>query len=244
LHRNNLIIFPNAISQLSELRKLNLGRNRLNSIPLRAFESTPKLEQLVLRRNSFVNFPDCYFPLGLVKLSLGVNHITELKDLRNLRSLKVLRLESNSLRLVNSAALPDSLVELRLCNNSLSNSLSFDRLPKLRRLRLASNPEIRYIHHSTFFNSQSKLVELDLRNCGITSIDALAFSCFPFLQTVELQGNELEDYNPDWFAFNRKIKRVGLSRNPWNCNCVMKQHLLDLQTTANATKSSRKPTKR
>ena len=228
-------MFPTAISQLPELRKLNLGRNKINSIPLDAFENNPKLEQLILRRNSFVNFPDCYFPRSLVKLSLGVNHISNLHDLRYLVNLKVLRLESNSLRSINSRALPESLVELRLCNNSLSDEISFDNLGNLRRLRLASNPGIRNIRHNSFFHSQSRLVELDLRECGINHIDAVAFSCFPFLRTVELQGNNLRVYNPEWFAHNRKIKRISFSRNPWNCDCNMQKHLAKLKLAANAT---------
>ena len=180
----------------------------------------------------------------MIKLSLGMNRILSLPDIRYLKHLKVLRLESNGLRSLRTAALPESLVELRLCNNSISDMQSFDNLYNLRRLRLAGNTKIRNIRQSSLFRSQSALVELDLRDCSISGIDASAFACYPYLRTVELQGNQLREYNPMWFAFNQKIKRVSLSRNPWNCDCAFAQHLEDLAIVANNTRRIKSRAKR
>ena len=235
---------PIAVRRLSNLRKLNLGRNRISSIPLRAFYSNPKLEQLILKRNNFLAFPDCILPPGLVKLSLGMNKISAIQDIRYLKHLKVLRLEANTLRYVNTHALPPSIRELRLCNNSLSSFFSFRNLPNLRRLRLAGNPEITEIGRRTFSQSIIPLVELDLRGCGIRHIDEFAFSCLPRLRSVELQSNQLTNYNTEWFAFNFKVTRVGLSDNPWHCDCRFAQQLGDLADVVNNTINGRSPEKR
>ena len=214
------------------LCSLDLSGNRIQYFPLGAFSSNSKLKSLYLRNNGITRVPT-FLPKGLESLSLGLNRVFEVGDLRYLTSLKVLRLESNRLTTLNTAFLPLSLQKLRLSNNSLtSSSLSFAHLKDLRRLLLAENSQITRINRNTFAVSESSLVEVNLNACGIRTIDSEAFSCLPRLRVVQLRSNQLNYYDPEWFAYSHKIRQVGLSGNPWSCNCIFKQQLNDLTAEA------------
>ena len=224
---------PAAIRRLPNLKRLNLGGNSIKTIPLDAFGHNPKLEFLVLRRNDLAKFP-ALLPRGLIKLSIGSNRISNIPDIRYLKRLKLLRLESNQLSYFNSAAIPKSLEVLSLCYNKLSSTqmFAFEKLQNLRRLKMAGNPEITEIKRDFIFGSANPLLELDLRDCKISHIDSNAFSCFPRLRVVELKGNQLESYNKNWFVHNNKISRLTLSDNPWRCDCDFKYFLSDFERAA------------
>lgn len=212
----------------------------IGTIPEDAFDYNPKLEFLILRRNVLLTFPSI-LPRGLVKLSLGSNQISDIPDIRYLNRLKILRIESNELGYINTGALPQSLEVLSLCKNRLSSSqtFAFDKLPRLRRLKMAGNREITEIKSELFSPSANPLIDLNLRDCGIAHIDAGAFHCFPRLRFIDLRGNKLETYNEKWFVFNHKITRLSLSDNPWHCDCAFKYFLSDLAIAAGETVSRR-----
>ena len=46
------------------------------------------------------------------------------------------------------------------------------------------------------------------------------FDCLSDLRYIGLANNNLKRYNPDTFVYNRRLRKVTLAGNPWNCNCL------------------------
>ena len=46
------------------------------------------------------------------------------------------------------------------------------------------------------------------------------FDCLLDLSYIGLANNNLKRYSPDTFVYNRRLRKVTLAGNPWNCNCL------------------------
>lgn len=78
------------IAQLSQLKKLNLNRNQLRSLPEELFTSMPNLQHLLLANNQLMSLPSEIALPALVKLSLkGNTGLQVIPPLNNLPSLQV-----------------------------------------------------------------------------------------------------------------------------------------------------------
>uniref|UniRef100_A0A8C3AL89 TLR4 interactor with leucine rich repeats n=1 Tax=Cyclopterus lumpus TaxID=8103 RepID=A0A8C3AL89_CYCLU len=165
-------IHPKAFEKLSKLEELYLGHNRLSNIPTGTLQSLKKLTILCGNNNDIKKItPELFTDLdNLVKLRLDGNSIAVLQDsvFRSLASLHYLHLESNKLQHIHRNA--------------------FSKLTNLRFLNLAHN-------------KQSAV-----RN-------ALTFSQLTALTTLLLSENEIQYIGDHVFQNLRKLSKLSLSNN-------------------------------
>uniref|UniRef100_H2Y505 LRRCT domain-containing protein n=1 Tax=Ciona savignyi TaxID=51511 RepID=H2Y505_CIOSA len=221
LHKNRLSAIPHEIKSLRHLRQLNLGGNEISSIRFDAFSGNPRLQKLILKRNKLETFPGS-LPPSLVKISIGGNLIPSFGDLRYLSNLKILRAEFNRLTTIGSSSLPPSLAELSICSNALSSDgLDVSNLTRLKRLRLGGNVGIGPITRETFFKGANRLRELEIGHSNIDVIEPDSFACMRHLVVVDIGGNSLHTVDQELFAHNDNLRRVMVSGNPLQCDCLL-----------------------
>jgi len=137
-----LPILPEEIGELTQLRKLNLSNNNLNSLT-ESFTNLKSLQIIDLSWNQFTILPEFIGELNsLIKIDLQYNRLSSLPDsIGNLRLLKVLNLTDNPLK-----ELPESIgqlmnleeISLENCHlHYLPNSIG--QLKDLKNLNLSWN---------------------------------------------------------------------------------------------------------
>lgn len=95
LQKNNLFILPEAIKKLIKLVELNLDDNQLKELP-DCFENLLDLEIIHLKFNQIMNLPlSIQYLEKLHTLYLYSNNLHSLPDLRALKNLKLLFINSN-----------------------------------------------------------------------------------------------------------------------------------------------------
>ncbi|KAL4655929.1 leucine-rich repeats and immunoglobulin-like domains protein 1 [Arapaima gigas] len=235
LRIKDLYLTSNKISYLetgtfnnlsSNLQILRLGRNRLNQLPVKAFQ-LPRLTQLDLNRNRLRLIEGLTFQglSSLEVLKLQRNNISKLTDgaFWGLAKMKTLHLDYNSLTEVNSGSLYglSSLVQLFLSNNSISHIKpdGWRFCPGLRELSLSYNNLTRLEE-----GSLAVLGDLQTLRLGHNSINHIvegAFRGLRGLRLLELDHNDIsgtiEDTNGAFAGleslnkltlFGNKIKSV------------------------------------
>ncbi|XP_032392046.1 TLR4 interactor with leucine rich repeats [Etheostoma spectabile] len=183
-------------TRYSNLVRLNLQYNQIQTIHPKAFEKLSKLEELYLGHNLFSNIPAGTLQ-SLKKLTIlcGNNN-----DIKNLTS----ELFANL----------DNLVKLRLDGNSIEvlQDSVFKSLTSLHYLHLESN-KLQHIHKNAF----SKLTNLRFLNLAhnkqSTVRNALIFSQLKALTTLLLSENEIQYVGNHVFQNLKKLSKLSLSNN-------------------------------
>ncbi|XP_042362699.1 TLR4 interactor with leucine rich repeats [Plectropomus leopardus] len=183
-------------TRFSNLIRLNLQYNQIQTIHPKAFEKLSKLEELYLGHNLLSNIPAGTLQ-SLKKLTILCGNDNEIKKITpelfaNLETLVKLRLDGNSIE-----ALQDSV---------------FKSLPNLHYLHLESN-KLRHIHRNAF----SKLTNLRFLNLAHNKQsavrNALTFSQLKALTTLLLSENEIEYVGNHVFQNLKKLSKLSLSNN-------------------------------
>jgi hypothetical protein len=105
LSSNNLTSLPESIGNLTNLKGLDLGWNKLTS--LKGIEKLTNLERLDLGRNGLTSLKGIEKLTNLERLDLGDNKLTSIEGIGNLTNLEWLSLPSNNL-----TSLPESIGNL------------------------------------------------------------------------------------------------------------------------------------
>ncbi|KNC77768.1 hypothetical protein, variant [Sphaeroforma arctica JP610] len=182
---------PPSLSSKGTWGKRRKSKNMRNHYPS---QNLCAIEVLLLGKNKLQT--DCLLDSisqmsSLKELHLSHNNINELGHLRNLTSLRLLNMNSNSCMNVHSdVEYLSNLRSLSLCNNRLSLlPLSMSKLSKLEMLDLSKN-NIRYAGiHSWMWTSNPSVRVLNLaRNkyLGITNLADIA--SLPNLEFISLAG--------------------------------------------------------
>ncbi|XP_078123938.1 TLR4 interactor with leucine rich repeats [Sander vitreus] len=183
-------------TRYSNLVRLNLQYNQIQTIHPKAFEKLSKLEELYLGHNLFSNIPAGTLQ-SLKKLTIlcGNNN-----DIKNLTS----ELFANL----------DNLVKLRLDGNSIDvlQDSVFKSLPSLHYLHLESN-KLQHIHRNAF-SKLTNLRFLNLAHNKQSSVrNALIFSQLKALTTLLLSENEIQYVGNHVFQNLKKLSKLSLSNN-------------------------------
>lgn len=175
------------LSNLSELKSLNLTRNRLMDLPRHTFNGVFKLQRLYIAHNSLRVLPFQLF--------------------RSMPELRILDLSHNSLLSFpeNFFAPNEHLVVLRLRWNHLQTlgKNVFYNLRSLVHLDLAHN-DIDHIDRKAFESLQS-LITLNISMNNITTVSSILFQSLQNLQQLDLSNNPLKQLPAGLFMSQRNL---------------------------------------
>ncbi|XP_059206027.1 TLR4 interactor with leucine rich repeats [Centropristis striata] len=183
-------------TRYSNLARLNLQYNQIETIHPKAFEKLSKLEELYLGHNLLSNIPAGTLQ-SLKKLTILCGNNNDIKKITpelfaNLDNLVKLRLDGNAIE-----ALQDSV---------------FKSLTSLHYLHLESN-KLQHIHRNAF----SKLTNLRFLNLSHNKQSAvrsaLTFSQLKSLTTLLLSENEIQYVGNHVFQNLKKLSKLSLSNN-------------------------------
>lgn len=183
-------------TRYSNLLRVNLQYNQLETIHPKAFERLSKLEELYLGHNLLSNIPA--------------------GTLQPLRRLTVLYGNNNVIKKVTPELFAnlDNLVKLRLDGNSIETLQDsvFKSLPNLRYLHLESN-KLQNIHKNAF-HELTNLRFLNLAHNKQTSVrNTFTFSQLRALTTLLLSENEIQYVGNYVFQNLKKLSKLSLSNN-------------------------------
>lgn len=195
----SLDISPGALSQVPQLRWLNLGFNHMWKLPEQLLcQVGSHLTHLNLTRNLLSDIFDLGLSTGRLLPLLGNSRLSTNSPPGGgtdgcLTELRSLDLSFNTLRTVGSQAFSSmrKLSELRIENNMLEEleQDAFTGLVQLKRLNVSSNRLVAL--PAKLFEQTSLLAELDLRNNSLTALSPGLFNGLSDLQTLDLSMNSL-----------------------------------------------------
>ena len=183
---NNLSTYPRQLCDLILLELLNLTGNNLSD-----HEFPPEIEkyqnliELILDTNILKRIPKCITKLGnLRRLSIRNNKLAELKNLTNLKKLKFLIVDNNSLTQLDESVRPlDQLEVLVLRKNSINHfdinlfKLSFNCLKQI---------DLSFNKISSISSELFMLPHLELLNLSNNSLNKLPMIPQSFYRTVPI----------------------------------------------------------
>ncbi|XP_058475425.1 TLR4 interactor with leucine rich repeats [Solea solea] len=183
-------------TRYSDLVRLNLQYNQIQTVHPKVFEKLSKLEELYLGHNLLSSVPDGTLqPLKKLTILYGNNN-----DIRKITPELFVNL--------------DNLVKLRLDGNSIEvlQDSVFTSLTSLHYLHLESN-QLHHIHRNAF----SKLSNLRFLNLAHNKQSAirsvLTFSQLKALTTLLLSENEIQYIGNQVFQNLKKLSKLSLSNN-------------------------------
>ncbi|NWR52961.1 CPN2 Carboxypeptidase, partial [Regulus satrapa] len=239
LSQNALAELPaGLLAPLVALRVLKLSDNLLARVPPGAFRALGQLTELHLDGNRLEELPSGVFSGlgGLRRLQLQHNALGSLAPdtFTGLLNLTVLSLEGNSLATVPATLFAGTpgLLHLSLARNQLETLPQelFANLSALETLVLSRNA---MDHLPTgVFQGLARLTELQLSHNNLSSLPPRLLAGLPLLTALVLDHNRLARLPPGLFDANLDLVRVGLSDNPWVCDCHLSYLLRWLQSFA------------
>lgn len=183
-------------TRYSNLVRLNLQYNQIQTIHPKAFEKLYQLEELYLGHNGLSNIPA--------------------GTLQPLKKLTVLCGNNNNIREITPELFAnlDKLVKLRLDDNSIDvlQDFAFKSLTSLHYLHLESN-KLQHIHRNAF-SDLSNLRFLNLAQNKLSAVrNAVTFSQLTALTTLLLSENEIQYVGNHVFQNLKKLSKLSLSNN-------------------------------
>lgn len=160
-------------------------------------------------------------------LDYSKNYLTQLTDKMferaNLTNLQKLYISECQIQHIHETAFRglSNLIELDISGNMLTSlpGQTFYDFPFLMKLVAARNP-IQAIK-SDVFVPLKYLASLDLSDCLIKTVEKDAFNGLQKLDWLKLDGNKLENIrSPE--SIPRVIGGISLHRNPWRCDCYLR----------------------
>ncbi|RCN31130.1 leucine Rich repeat-containing domain protein [Ancylostoma caninum] len=205
------------LMNLPQLKELRLHGNVLNQIHPMAFMNVPQLQYLYMRDNLIGSLDgnrlQAFHKLEI--LDVTNNLLQKLPELKDLTSLKQVRLDGNLIEKVETLAFSNNpkLQLISLQNNNIVQIArnSFDSLDQLLVL-LLSNNSIQSIERG-MLDGMKNLQQLNLRNNSLTSIDENTFSSLRHLTTLDLAHNNLKKIGKRTFLHQTKLFWLDLSNN-------------------------------
>ena len=180
---------------LTNLKKLNLGHNRLTALPEGVFDDLTNLRELNLGDNRLTALPEGVFDdlTNLRELYLGHNRLTALPEgvFDDLTNLRELYLGANQL-----TALPEGV---------------FDDLTNLQQLSLGAN-QLTTLSEDLFDGSDG-LQKLYLSRIQLTTLPEDLFDGLNSLQELSLSANQLTTLSEDLFDGLNSLEELYLDEN-------------------------------
>lgn len=204
LHERGLTVIPGWVHELTELKVLNVGNNKLTNIDNLALPQS--LEELHLYNNAIPSVERLVFPDSLTTLDLQGNRLTTLHGVHLPAGLEILHLGANHLSDFRSLSLPSALWALYLMENHFSSVTGLILPSGLRCLYIGTNPiaDIRSIV------LPDDLSVLDLSGIPLGSVDGMRLPAG--LTELELYATELRSLRG--IQDLHDLKRLDVRENP------------------------------
>ncbi|KAH8315077.1 hypothetical protein KR059_007056 [Drosophila kikkawai] len=228
---------PGVFSDLNSLRHVGLADNFLATVDSDLFAHNPILHSVSLHRNQLRELGEHAFRSRLRGrdrqiYSIDLSHNPQLAvlllnfnasnlDVRNCSldrvnlygSVTNVDLSDNRVRELYFPA-SEALEHLVLRNNSLVQLASLSRVPRLRHLDVADNPDLGQLPAGWHTPHLETLV---LRNTGQVELPLEAIEGMPNLRKLDISGNNLTEINPSAFATLSQLTHFYIHGNSWNC---------------------------
>ncbi|KAI4504455.1 hypothetical protein M0802_000005 [Mischocyttarus mexicanus] len=243
-----LTLYENEISSIDgeafkgldnrKLKRLNLGGNKLTSIPTSALSSLDMLKKLEMQENKIRSIQEGEFE-GLKSLdSLGLAHnqirSVPARAFHHLTQLNSLELDGNEIVHVDPDAfigLEENLQYLRLGDNNLHTvpSDALRRLHRLRHLDLRAN-NITVLPEDAFTGYGDSISFLNLQKNLIKVLPPLVFENLNSLETLSLQNNKLTHIPEEVTeTIVDTLRHIDITDNPLICDCELRWYPAWLQ---------------
>lgn len=173
-------------------------------------------------RNSFKWGKGSESTISITSMELTHNSFSEisLKDLKNLKELKKLKISHSNLTVIANNAFNnfDALETLDLSDNNLSGIKQkwFQEQRHLTTLNISRN-NLAFIEKESFKKLQN-LQQLDLSRNNLSTIDKDVFKDLANLVMLNLSDNQLNFLKSGSFNNSPKLSELYLSGNPWMCD--------------------------
>lgn len=193
------ILCSGSVKDFSDLDKLILRLDGINSIEPGAFQNVPVLRDLQITHNKIKTIHKGVFNHLSVKfLDLKSNQISTIEPdaFDNMPRLNVLELDFNEIAEISPAWFTGS--------------------PRVRRLTMAEN-KLTTIPASAFKNIGNNKLDVWLQANQITTIDPNAFEGVAQANYLWLQDNKIEEVNDKLFADVREMEHLSLGGNKMRC---------------------------
>ncbi|VDO87477.1 unnamed protein product [Heligmosomoides polygyrus] len=205
------------LMNLPQLKELRLQNNQLSEIHPMAFMNVPQLQYLYMRDNLIGSLDgnrlQAFHRLEI--LDVTNNLLQKLPELKDLTSLKQVRLDGNLIEKIDTLAFSNNpnLQLISIENNNIVQVArnSFDSLDQLLVL-LLSNNLIQSIERG-MLDGVRNLQQLNLRNNSLSSVDENAFASLRQLTTLDLAYNNLTKIPKRTFSHQTKLFWLDLSNN-------------------------------
>ncbi|XP_058810669.1 protein artichoke [Phymastichus coffea] len=183
-----------AFHNSTQLQQLDLSRNRLESLSERMLEGVLRLEKIDLMNNRLNSLPDKIF------------------DTSRIRSLESVDISGNKFIEIPTEALRkqmSNLLSLNVARNRLSEVFNQDIIDTVKELDLSENP---LSENSSFrILSEAKVLRsLNMASCGIHRISKVEA---PFLRRLDLSRNNLDVIESSAFERTTMLEELNVSKN-------------------------------
>lgn len=176
------------------------------------------------------------FPLTPYEINFSGQNFSEIHNdafsSPNLASAMIINLENCKIFIIHEAAFNclANLITLDLSHNFLEklDKRTFKDNVKLRWLSVAHNNI--HVVQAELFSALTDLQVLDLSYNEIASVENEAFVENTQLQEIRFHTNRLTTLDASVFNFDQihHLSGVTFYNNPWNCDCFLKEFLLEL----------------
>ena len=228
LKRNNITVFPmEKFIAFKKLTKLDLGNNKISSLPKNISGYFPVLETLKMNGNGLktISTDELAGYDNIKTLDIYDNEFTEIppNTFKQLKNLDNLLLESNKISKLYPTSLSglDKLTSLALKGNQITKLPFgiFNDTKNLKKIWLDRNP-LEMIEANVFL-TMPKLERLYLGNTTLTDekIKANAFKGLE-VDILDLKNNNLTTLKKEWFSSSSiGSYETNLEGNRINCDC-------------------------
>ncbi len=158
-------------------------------------EKLTQLQTLDLRNNQIIDIQFLQKLPQLQSLDLSYNQINDYRSLEKLTQLRILDLRNNQIINIQFLEKLTQLRTLDLRNNQIIDIQFLKKLPQLQTLDLKNNQ----ITDIQFLEKLTQLQTLDLKNNQITSFPEQFLYAWPFLHTLHLHDNPIENIPKELF---------------------------------------------
>ncbi|KAI7870320.1 hypothetical protein BDF14DRAFT_1773069, partial [Spinellus fusiger] len=209
ISNNAFTFFPDIICEMNSLAYLDISFNKIPCFPDEIGNLTNLVGLFAIGNRLSGSLPPTFAKLEkLVEVDIRQNMITDLESLSQLPKLEVLLVDYNAVSVLNYSF--EKLKQLKLSKNPLTEFNLNSRRYSEKGPSSISIPSI------NTYSTLSKLTDLNLSGCKLTSLPSDLFLGMPCLERMTLDSNSLSSI-PTSIGSLRKLIHLSVQNNSLEC---------------------------